>query len=66
MPYRTLDNKIDGVVVTFTDVTAVKVLETQLKESRDNCERLTLEHVKAPERPERATVTGRSKTSRRR
>jgi len=36
MPYRTLDNLIDGVVITFTDATISKALEAALrqKESR--------------------------------
>jgi two-component system CheB/CheR fusion protein len=33
MPYRTLENMIDGVVITFTDVTTSRTLETKLKES---------------------------------
>jgi transcriptional regulator with PAS, ATPase and Fis domain len=32
MPYRTLDDRIDGVVITFADITAAKTLETQLRE----------------------------------
>jgi len=35
MPYRTLDNVIDGVVLTFTDVTALKHVETAALEERD-------------------------------
>jgi len=31
MPYRTLDNRIDGVVITFVDITAAKTLETTLR-----------------------------------
>ena len=31
MPYRTLDNRIDGVVITFTDITAAKRLEEELR-----------------------------------
>ena len=31
MPYRTLDNKIDGVVMTFSDITAIKKLEAELR-----------------------------------
>ncbi|MBK6851983.1 MAG: PAS domain-containing protein [Burkholderiales bacterium] len=31
MPYRTQANMIDGVVVTFTDVTAIKLLEAELR-----------------------------------
>jgi two-component system CheB/CheR fusion protein len=33
MPYRTLENMIDGVVITFTDITISRTLETKLKES---------------------------------
>ena len=32
MPYRTLDDRIDGVVITFADITAGKTLEAQLRE----------------------------------
>ena len=31
MPYRRLDNVIDGAVITFVDITAVKELEAQLR-----------------------------------
>lgn len=31
MPYRTLDNRIDGVVITFADITAAKKLESRLR-----------------------------------
>lgn len=31
MPYRTLEDKIDGVVITFTDVTTAKKLEMELR-----------------------------------
>jgi PAS domain S-box-containing protein len=33
MPYRTADNVIDGVVITFVDVTAAKVLEARLRDA---------------------------------
>jgi two-component system CheB/CheR fusion protein len=32
MPYRTLENKIDGVVITFSDITVAKKLELALRE----------------------------------
>ena len=35
MPYRTLDDKVDGVVITFTDITVAKMLEIELKELND-------------------------------
>ena len=31
MPYRTLENMIDGVAITFTDITASKALEEKLR-----------------------------------
>src|ERR1035438_7197568 len=31
MPYRTLDDRIDGVVITFADITTAKALETTLR-----------------------------------
>ncbi len=34
MPYRTLDNRIDGVVLTFVEITAWKSLEKELQEVR--------------------------------
>jgi two-component system CheB/CheR fusion protein len=33
MPYRTQDNRIDGVVITFVDITAGKNLEEALRET---------------------------------
>ncbi len=35
MPYRTLDERIDGVVITFIDITIAKKLESELKETID-------------------------------
>src|SRR5262249_21207501 len=32
LPYRTLENVIDGVVITFTDTTAAQAVETALAE----------------------------------
>ncbi len=36
MPYRTTDNRIDGVVITFADVTEAKKTEVRLREQRDS------------------------------
>jgi two-component system CheB/CheR fusion protein len=38
IPYRTSDNFIDGAVITISDVTRFKRLETELKEARDLAE----------------------------
>ena len=34
MPYRTLDNRIDGVVMTLIDITAAKTLEATLRKAQ--------------------------------
>ncbi|MGD0819904.1 MAG: chemotaxis protein CheB [Desulfomonilia bacterium] len=53
MPYRTLEDKIDGVVITFTDITVAKTLEMELRRSHDEIEakvaERTLELAKANE-----------------
>ncbi|MGI4834142.1 MAG: CheR family methyltransferase [Janthinobacterium lividum] len=33
LPYRSFDNYINGVVITFTDITALKALETRVQET---------------------------------
>lgn len=38
MPYRTLGNRIDGVVITFVDISAAKALEAELRKARANRE----------------------------
>ncbi|WP_415229040.1 chemotaxis protein CheB [Psychromonas sp.] len=34
MPYRTQENVIDGVVITFTNISAAKLLESELRKTR--------------------------------
>jgi two-component system, chemotaxis family, CheB/CheR fusion protein len=47
LPYRTLDDKIDGVVVTFVDTTDFKTLENQLLKTQAAMEnRLTSQDTK--------------------
>ncbi|RZK57903.1 MAG: PAS domain-containing protein, partial [Hymenobacter sp.] len=41
LPYRSLDNYINGVVITFTDITALKTLEAQVQETAQFTESLT-------------------------
>ncbi|MGE5432981.1 MAG: PAS domain-containing protein, partial [Syntrophomonadaceae bacterium] len=33
MPYRTMDDRIDGLVITFTDITKAKNLEAELNKT---------------------------------
>jgi two-component system CheB/CheR fusion protein len=39
MPYRTLDDRIDGVVITFADITAAKTLEAELLKTQAGLEK---------------------------
>ena len=41
MPYRTLENRIDGVVITFTDITVSRTLEAALLEKEGQLRQLT-------------------------
>ena len=34
MPYRTLENRINGVVITFADITFSKTLEAELRKTQ--------------------------------
>ncbi|MEY4545624.1 MAG: hypothetical protein RL685_1819 [Pseudomonadota bacterium] len=40
MPYRTLENVIDGVVITFTDASAAKALELALREQASELQQM--------------------------
>jgi two-component system CheB/CheR fusion protein len=47
MPYRTLDNVINGIVITFDDITAVKRYEAMVEDARDFAESI-VETVREP------------------
>ncbi len=49
MPYRTMDNRIDGVVITFTDVTASKKVEADLREQHDRLARQLAGQHRSPD-----------------
>ena len=40
MPYRTMEDVIDGVVITFTNLTAAKALEAELREENERLKKL--------------------------
>jgi two-component system CheB/CheR fusion protein len=48
MPYRTLDDRIDGVVITFADITVAKTLEAQLRERHAALEKVVAGKAKKP------------------
>lgn len=41
LPYRTLDNVIDGVIVSFVDITALKKVEQAANDAKDLAENIT-------------------------
>jgi two-component system CheB/CheR fusion protein len=45
MPYRTLDDRIDGVVITFADITVAKTLEAELREKQTILQKLVSKHA---------------------
>ncbi len=52
MPYRTLDDRIDGVVITFGDITVAKTLEAQLREKQAVLEKRILDQSTEMEKAE--------------
>jgi two-component system CheB/CheR fusion protein len=68
MPYRTLDNRIDGVVITFTNITASRTLETQLREKNDQLIKDTMKpgaeskRVKTPDSKPKKRAAGAKTT----
>jgi chemotaxis methyl-accepting protein methylase/Skp family chaperone for outer membrane proteins len=47
MPYRTMDNRIDGVVITFADITAAKKIEADLREQHRELSKHSAEQSRA-------------------
>ena len=52
MPYRTMDNRIDGVVITFSDITAAKKVEAGLRERQSDLARHSAKQGLALDRAE--------------
>jgi two-component system CheB/CheR fusion protein len=40
MPYRTMEDVINGVVITFVNITAAKALEAQLRDENEKLQKL--------------------------
>ena len=45
MPYRTVDDKIDGVVITFADINKFKILEMELRQTHQEIEKRVAERT---------------------
>jgi len=52
MPYRTVDNRIDGVVITFADITAAKKVEAGLRTRQSDMTKHSVEQGLALDRAE--------------
>jgi two-component system CheB/CheR fusion protein len=50
MPYRTLDDRIDGVVITFANITVAKTLEAKLRSNQSVLEKHVAEQSTKLER----------------
>jgi two-component system CheB/CheR fusion protein len=61
LPYRTLANVIDGVVITFVDITVSKTLETQLRRTQGNLEKRMARQAEKLEKTKRKEIAGRSR-----
>jgi two-component system CheB/CheR fusion protein len=66
MPYRTLDDRIDGVVITFTDITVAKTLEAQLRARQAGLEKHVARQAEEIERRETRDGETKPPTRRRR
>ncbi|MCF7818586.1 MAG: PAS domain-containing protein [Kiritimatiellales bacterium] len=55
MPYRTLDDRIDGVVITFADITVAKTLEAKLRAKQTDLEKCVADQ--SPKPPQRKPRT---------
>ena len=58
MPYRTLDDRIDGVVITFADITAAKTLEAKLREKHTALEKHVAEQSATMQRERQEAESG--------
>ena len=57
MPYRTLENRVDGVVITLTDISAAKALEAALRKAQFDFEARISQQTKASSKPSSSSKT---------
>jgi hypothetical protein len=53
MPYRTQDDRIDGVVITFANITVAKTLEAKLRDKHNILEKHVAEQATEFKRSQR-------------
>jgi hypothetical protein len=64
MPYRTLEDRIDGVVIMFADITVAKTLEAQSREKHTALEKLVTKQSSKPAADKvTAKTAGRKETN---
>ncbi len=61
MPYRTLDNKIDGLVITLINITEYKKLEADLRKIQDDLERGMVKKDRKLDKAEKNLMTEKKK-----
>jgi len=61
MPYRTLDDRIDGVVITFADISVAKVLEGKLRDRQLVLEKQIVEQSAEIDRAKVTRKAGRNR-----
>jgi chemotaxis methyl-accepting protein methylase/PAS domain-containing protein len=57
MPYHTIDNRIDGVVITFADITTAKTLEAKLRGKHAGLEKCVAEQSARLEKTKKRSQT---------
>ena len=57
MPYRTLDDRIDGVVITFADITTAKTLEAKLRGKHAGLEKRVAEQSAKLDKAKKSSQT---------
>jgi two-component system CheB/CheR fusion protein len=64
MPYHTIDNRIDGVVITFADITTAKTLEAKLRGKHTGLEKRVAEQSAKLDKAKKRSQTDRQARNR--
>jgi len=63
MPYRTQENRVDGVVITLTDITTSKVLEAALRKARSDLQARLQAQKPAPSKAQASRKSAKGRRS---
>jgi hypothetical protein len=64
MPYHTIDDRIDGVVITFADITTAKTLEAKLRGKHTGLEKRVAEQSAKLDKAKKRSQTDRQARNR--